>query len=125
MIYCQTTNVIEGIDTNIGIGCELNEQRDAPFWRINNEVYDLFHVPIYFRVDSYAFLTIPKAHHLFDEYTFQCVLTDHTTDPVSEIAGRITELTVEHSGRGSYSLGMHAKYQVVISFLHTAQVHHY
>ena len=83
--------------------CEYDRQSNAPFWRINNEVYDLFHVPIYFLVDSYSFLRIPKAHHLFDEYTFQCVLTDHTTNQVSEIPGRITEMTVEQHGRGRHA----------------------
>ena len=106
MISCQnrqTQNAVEGIDTNVVIICEHDRQSDAPFWRINDEVFDLFHVSIYFRVDSYSFLIIPNVHHLFNGSTFQCVLTDHTTDPVSEIPGRITELRVVQLDEGGHT----------------------
>ena len=85
--------VTEG-DTNVDILCNHGTQREAPFWRINGKVYDVFHVPIYFRVDSYSSLTIPVVHNSFDGYTFQCVLISHMTDPVTEIPGRITQLSV-------------------------------
>ena len=66
----------------------------APFWRINNHVYDLFHVPAYFRVESYTALTIPKVSHSFDNYIFQCFLIDHTTDQIKYIPGVENKLTV-------------------------------
>ena len=81
-------------DTNVPIECDLSIERSAPFWRINENVYDLFHVPIYFRVDSFSFLTIPMINLSFDGYTFQCILINHMTDPVTEVPGRITQLSV-------------------------------
>ena len=86
--------VTEG-DTNVVIPCNHGTQTAAPFWRVNRKVYDVFHVPIYFRVDSYSSLTIPVIHPSFDDYTFQCVLINHMTDSVTEIPGRITQLIVQ------------------------------
>ena len=88
------TTAVEGIEENIMIPCHLDRQMAAPFWRINDHVYDLFHVPAYFRVESYTALTIPEVSHSFNNYTFQCVLIDHMTDPIREIHGTLTELTV-------------------------------
>ena len=61
-------------------------------------MYDIFHVPAYFRVESYTALTIPEVSRSFNNYTFQCVLLDHTTDLIGEIHGTLTELTVVEYG---------------------------
>ena len=95
-------NVVEGVDTNVVIPCDLNSQMDAaPFWRINDRVYDFFHVPAYFRVESY--ITIPEVSLSLNNYIFQCVLIDHTTDPIREIHGIQTKLIVnENNFNGMY-----------------------
>ena len=58
----------------------------------------IFHVPAYFKVESYTTLTIPEVSRSFNNYTFQCVLIDHTTDPIREIHGTLTKLTVIEYG---------------------------
>ena len=88
------TTAVEGVSDNVMILCDLHLQMAAPFWRINNRVYDIFHVPAYFKVESYRTLTIPKVSRSFNNYTFQCILIDHTTDPIREINGTLTVLTV-------------------------------
>ena len=96
-------NAVEGISTNIAIQCGLDRQMAAPFWRINDHVYDIFHAPAYFRVESYTALTIPEVSQAFDDYTFQCVLIDHMTNQIREIQGIKTELTVnENTFNGNY-----------------------
>ena len=92
-----TQTAVEGVSTNIAIQCDLDRQMAAPFWRINDHVYDIFHIPPYFRVESYTALTIPEVSHSFNDYTFRCILIDHTTDPISEIHGILTELTVNEN----------------------------
>ena len=96
-------NVVDGVDTNVMILCDLNSQMDAPFWRINDRVYDFFHVPAYFRVERYITLTIPEVNLSLNNYIFQCVLIDHTTDPIREIHGIQTKLIVnENNFNGMY-----------------------
>ena len=94
---CVTQTAVEGVSTNIAIQCDLVQQMAAPFWRINDHVYDIFHVPAYFRVGSYITLTIPEVSRSINNYTFQCILIDHTTDPIREIHGTLTELTVNEN----------------------------
>ena len=92
------TTVVEGISANVMILCDLHMQMTAPFWRINDHVFDIFHVPVYFKAESYTALTIPEVSRSFNNYTFQCILIDHTTDPIREIHGILTELTVIECG---------------------------
>lgn len=72
---------VAGISTNINIGCNLNRQQAAPFWRINNTVYELFSISCTFLpagvipvVDSYSGLTIPRPIVDLDGVIFQCAL---------------------------------------------------
>ena len=94
---CIIRNAVEGVDTNIVIQCGLDRQMAAPFWRINDHVYDIFHIPAYFRVESYTGITIPEVSQAFNDYTFQCVLIDYMTNQIREIQGITTILTVNEN----------------------------
>lgn len=103
--------VVREGNMNVHITCDHGTQReDAPFWRINGNVYDIFHVPSYFRVDSFTHLTIPVVNISLNDSTFQCIFIDHETDPVTEIPGRRTILTVHVSGKTSLLWKLLARY---------------
>ena len=58
------------------IPCGFGRLDEAPFWIINDAVYELFSVPRHFpfipAVTTYSFLTVPIAYRSLDGYTFQC-----------------------------------------------------
>ena len=67
----------------------------APFWRINDHVYNFFHVTVYLKAKSYTTtLTIHEVSQSFNNCTFQCTLIDHMTEPITEVHGILNELTV-------------------------------
>lgn len=76
------------------IHCDLNRQSVAPFWRINDSVYELFHIPTYFEIINYSFLTVPVADRSLSQ-PFQCVTINHLEDPVTENPGLETILKVD------------------------------
>ena len=65
---------ITGLSTSIP--CELGRQADAPFWFINDTVYELFSIPQHFPsipvVNSYTSLSIPFVTFMVDNVVFRC-----------------------------------------------------
>ena len=80
MSHQQTTRdqmtAVAGVSTNINIQCNLNRREEAPFWFINNTVYELLNIPLDFPyipiVNSFSQLTIPVVVLELDNTHFQC-----------------------------------------------------
>ena len=85
---------MEGVSSNIIIPCSLGRGEEAPFWIINDIVYELFSVPQYLIVESFSELTIRVVILDLNNTIFQCALYDE--NGVVHF-GNAIKLTVEPS----------------------------
>ena len=93
-----TQTAVAGVSTNINIPCALGREEEAPFWYINDTVYELFNIPVDFRyipvVNSYNQLTIPVVVEELSGTLFQCAIYE----PSGLLYDRIiTQLIVQPS----------------------------
>ena len=92
-----TQTAVAGVSINI---CSL-EQEEAPFWYINDTLYDLFGIPLHFPyidivvVGSYNQLAIPVVVEELSNTLFQCGHVDHNNGHV--VLGAPQRLLVEPS----------------------------
>ena len=89
----QNQTAVAGVSTNINIPCSLGREEEAPFWYINDTVYELFSIPSNFLyipvVDSYTQLSIPEVAEELNHTVFTCGHIDDSGELVSGVPQRL------------------------------------
>ena len=86
--------VYEGISTNVNILCTLDKEQPEPlYWKINENLYDLYNFPKIFISVTYGTLTLPFVNRRMDGWEIQCVRVTSTKELLH---GEMTLLRVLH-----------------------------
>ena len=91
------TVAVEGLSKNINILCDLDRQFHPVYWKIENQIYDLYNVPAMFIVRGHEAISMPEVDRRMNGWRFQCF----TVEPTNEDGlnpGQVTILMV-HFGR--------------------------
>lgn len=92
-VKSQNVVAVEGLSMNVNILCDLDRQFHPLYWRIQEQIYDLYGVPAIFRVRGFEAITITSVDRRMDGWRFQCF----TIDPSAEGGlkpGLVTTLTI-------------------------------
>lgn len=96
--------VVEGISTNVAIPCDLFGFSGALYWRIEGLTYDLYSIPG-FIVDGYASITLPTVDRRVNNYTFQCLALDNSSENGMRVGVRVGGITRLHVMSPNASIG--------------------
>jgi hypothetical protein len=85
--------VVEGLNSNVDIICNLDRQFHPLYWSIEDRIYELYHVPEIFSSISVEAITLESVSRRMDGWRLQCFAFDPSSEN-GRIAGIITTLDV-------------------------------
>ena len=72
-------SVVEGLNTNTDILCNLDRQFHPLYWDIQGKIFDLGSIPSTFTVRGHEAISIPAVNRSMDGWRFQCFTIDLTS----------------------------------------------
>ena len=88
-----TRDVVEGLNANIDILCDLDRQLHPVYWKIQEQVYDLYGLPEIFTLRGHEAISLATVDRRMDGWRLQCFSVDNTR-PGGLNPGMITILQV-------------------------------
>ena len=85
--------VIEGINTNVDILCNLGREFYPQYWEIEGRVYDLYRLPEIFSVSANGGIRIKTIDRRMHDWRLKCFSIDPTSE-TDLIEGTTTVLNV-------------------------------